>query len=124
MLERALLQAEKVEIAGSARQRLAARRENFGRQMCEFVDEAAHRQQKYPAVPEMLVAGQQALHRHRIRLFNEAGDAANMGVDFQFVAHPNVAEPGRRGQGPQPKQDEPTVPAAVTPVDIAARNAA
>ena len=58
----------------------------------------------------MLVAGQQALHRHQIRLFNEAGDAANVGADFQFVAHPNVAEPGRRGRGPQAKQDEPPVP--------------
>ena len=72
-----LLEAKKIEIAGRVLQRLAAGGENLRRPLRQFIDELARRQQKYAAVPDMLVAGQQALHRHQIRLLDEAGNIAN-----------------------------------------------
>ena len=68
------------------------------------------RQQEYAAVPDVLVAGQQALDRHEIRLLDEAGNVANGRSRIQFVAHPDIAEPGRRRRRPNAEQDESAVP--------------
>jgi hypothetical protein len=57
----------------------------------------------------MLIARQQPLHRHKIGLLDETSHAANGRRGIKLVAHPDVAEPGRRRGRPHAEQDEAAV---------------